>query len=200
MPSLVTPVLPAGTLSGRPQPTLPAGAGLTLRPWAEPDAPAVHTAFRDPTIQQWHSRRTASPDEARELIRGWRAAWAGEVDAHWAVADAATDDVLGRISLRETLLAGGLTQVAYWTLPAARGRGVAPRAVEALTRWAFDEIGFHRIELNHAVSNGSSCRVALKCGFAAEGTARSALLHRDGWHDMHRHARVRSDPAPGAGA
>ena len=33
-------------------------------------------------------------------------------------------------------------------------------------------------------------RVAAKAGFTAEGTLRSALLHADGWHDMHLHARV----------
>jgi RimJ/RimL family protein N-acetyltransferase len=39
--------------------------------------------------------------------------------------------------------------------------------------------------------NAESCQVALKAGFALEGTARSALLHTDGWHDMHVHARLR---------
>jgi RimJ/RimL family protein N-acetyltransferase len=37
-------------------------------------------------------------------------------------------------------------------------------------------------------------RVAAKAGFTAEGTLRSALLHADGWHDMHLHARVQGDP------
>lgn len=39
-------------------------------------------------------------------------------------------------------------------------------------------------------ANAASCRVALKAGFAAEGTRRSAALHADGWHDMHLHARI----------
>jgi hypothetical protein len=36
-------------------------------------------------------------------------------------------------------------------------------------------------------------RVAGKAGFAFEGTKRSAVLHQDGWHDMHLHARVQGD-------
>lgn len=43
----------------------------------------------------------------------------------------------------------------------------------------------------HAVRNEASCRVAIKTGFVLEGTKRSAVLHPDGWHDMHLHARVR---------
>lgn len=31
-------------------------------------------------------------------------------------------------------------------------------------------------------------RVAEKAGFALEGTMLSALIHTDGWHDMHVHA------------
>nr|WP_232839963.1 GNAT family protein [Nocardia aurea] len=87
----------------------------------------------------------------------------------------------------------GQAEVAYWTVPAARGRGVAPRAAATLTDWALNARGFHRIELAHSVRNTQSCRVARKLGFALEGTRRSAGLHADGWHDMHLHARIRGD-------
>lgn len=70
---------------------------------------------------------------------------------------------------------------------------MAPRAVSALTHWAFDEIGFERLELAHSVLNEASCRVAAKTGFALEGTRRHSHLHADGWHDMHLHARLRDD-------
>ena len=45
----------------------------------------------------------------------------------------------------------------------------------------------------HSVANHASCRVATKSGFPLEGTHRRALLHTDGWHDMHLHARLRDD-------
>lgn len=47
----------------------------------------------------------------------------------------------------------------------ARGRGVASRALEALTNWAFDAFeadGLERLELLHQVDNLTSCRVAQK--------------------------------------
>jgi ribosomal-protein-alanine N-acetyltransferase len=46
----------------------------------------------------------------------------------------------------------------------------------------------------HSVANPGSCRVAEKVGFALEGTMWSALLHEDGWHDMHVHVRARIAP------
>ena len=84
-------------------------------------------------------------------------------------------------------------EVAYWTMPTRRGQDVASSAVEALTHWAFDDVGFHRLELTHSVHNLPSCRVAIKTGFDLEGVKRRAGLHLDGWHDMHLHARVNDD-------
>ncbi|MBC9725893.1 GNAT family N-acetyltransferase [Streptomyces sp. TRM68367] len=193
MPDLVSPVLATGTLSRTLQPTIPTGDGLVLRPWRTEDAPAVYRAFQDPVIHQWHIRSADSEDEARGWIAEWRQEWGEERRIQWAVADAATDGLLGRVALRDIALDEGLAEVAYWTVPAARGQGVAARATTALARWALDEVGFHRLELVHAVGNQPSCRVAAKCGFALEGTKRSAALHPDGWHDMHLHARVRGD-------
>lgn len=193
MPYLIEPVLPAGTLSHSPQPDLPTGDGLVLRPWRTEDASAVHAAFQDPLIQQWHVRRADSVEEAAGWIEQWRGVWRGERAAQWAVADADTDRLVGRVGLRDILLGSGTAELAYWTAPEARGRGIAVRATAALTRWALDTIGFHRLELHHSTVNRASCRVAAKAGYALEGTKRSALLHPDGWHDMHLHARVRGD-------
>lgn len=191
MPFLVPPVLTPGCFANTDQPTLPGAGGLLLRPWRPKDATAVVTAFQDPLIQQWHHRRTDSEDEAGDWIAQWQQGWRDETAAHWAVADAESDGVLGRVSLQSLILRGGQAEIAYWVMPSARGAAVAPRAVTAATDWALDEAGFHRVELGHAVANQASCRVARKAGYAQEGIRRSALLHVDGWHDMHLHARTR---------
>ncbi|MER5615573.1 GNAT family N-acetyltransferase [Streptomyces sp. NPDC002215] len=202
MPYLVPPHIPPGRLADSAQPALAADDDLLLRPWRCADAPSVVAAFSDPAIQRWHMRRADSEDEARGWIEQWQEAWHGETAAHWAVvrprgAGDGIGEVLGRISLRSLIPEGGRAECAYWVLPAARGRGVAPRAVSALARWAFDEIGFERLELEHSVLNEASCRVAAKTGFALEGTRRHSQLHPDGWHDMHLHARLRGDDAKG---
>ncbi|MFK0070746.1 GNAT family N-acetyltransferase [Streptomyces sp. NPDC091046] len=193
MPYLTRPVLAAGTLSRTPQPVLPTGDGLVLRPWRPEDAPAVHAVFQDPVMHQWHVRAADSEEEVRGWITEWQRAWEQERGVQWAVAGAADDRLLGRVALREWVLGDGVAEVAYWTAAGARGRGVAARATRTLAHWALDEIGFQRLELLHAVANEASCRVAQKTGFALEGTKRRAVLHQDGWHDMHLHARVRGD-------
>jgi len=193
MPYLTRHVLPAGTLAGTPQPTLPTGDGLILRPWTPGDAPAVYEAFQDAAMHQWHIRAADSEAEVVGWIEEWLREWEEERRAQWAVVNADTGRLMGRVALRDIVLEDGTAEVAYWTVAAARGQGVAARATETLAQWALDEIGFHRLELLHALRNEASCRVAAKTGFALEGTKRSALLHPDGWHDIHLHARVQGD-------
>ncbi|MEU6995933.1 GNAT family N-acetyltransferase [Streptomyces sp. NPDC046465] len=195
MPFKISDIVAAGALARRAQPTLPAPGALVLRPWTAADAPAVYEAFQDPVLQRWHARVADSESEVRGWIEGWIEAWGEERDAYWAIADAGSDEVVGRVALRCMVLGDGQAEIAYWTMPSSRGRGVAPRAVMALSEWAFDEVGLHRLELTHSTANEASCRVALKTGFAAEGTKRSALLHEDGWHDMHLHARIKGEAA-----
>ena len=172
------------------QPVLVAPGGLTLRPWLPSDAATVLTAYADPEIRHWHRRGVTSEDEARELIARWNHGWADETTACWAVLAGERAEVAGRVTIRDIDLEVGQGDVGYWMLPAARGSGIAVRAVQEASRWALGELGLHRLDLGHSVANTASCRVASKAGFRLEATLSSALLHSDGWHDMHLHART----------
>ncbi|TCC00275.1 N-acetyltransferase [Micromonospora zingiberis] len=191
MPLLTPPALPPGTLGHQPQPDIN-GAGLRLRPWQPTDRPAVLAAYADPAIQRWHCR-TMNDDEAHTWLTTWTHRWHAETGAGWAITD--PTGVLGQINLRRLDLADGIAEVSYWVLPAARGHHVATRALTTLTTWCFTT-GLHRLELNHSTANPASCRVAQHAGYPAEGTARREGHHADGWHDTHRHARLRTDPPP----
>jgi RimJ/RimL family protein N-acetyltransferase len=182
-----------GALSGSPQPTISVGGVATLRPWVADDATATVTAFNDPAIRRWHVTRADTIDESLDLIEHWQRGWARETEANWAIVDAESDELLGRLALKGVDLHDATAGVAYWMCPAARGRGLCTRAVIALSDWAFRDAGFHRLELAHSTRNPASCRVALKAGFADEGVRREAALHADGWHDMHAHARLSGD-------
>jgi len=164
-----------------------------MRPWRESDAKTVMAAFECPGIQQWHVRRMDTHAEALDWMAGWATRWDDETDASWAVVDPDDDQPIGQVGLRTVSLFEGSAHLSYWVLPHARGAGVAVRAARALTRWTFDVLGLHRVSLDHSTANVASCRVAAKLGFELEGTLRGAALHADGWHDMHRHARLRTD-------
>jgi RimJ/RimL family protein N-acetyltransferase len=200
VPSLAAPAVPRGSMAARPQPVIRAN-GLVLRPWQRSDRPVVVSAYADPAIRQWHCR-SMSDDEAERWIAHWPGRWRDETGAGWAVLDPGPIEVgqvdvglsvSGQFSLRRIDLAVGLAEVSYWVLPGARRRGVASRALSAVTAWSFGTLGLHRVEVAHSTANAASCRVAERAGFPAEGTKRGEALHADGWHDMHLHARLASD-------
>ncbi|MGW6707284.1 GNAT family N-acetyltransferase [Streptomyces sp. NPDC054956] len=188
-------VVPAGRMSTRPQPVLglPGAEGLHLRPWEPGDAPSLIRAGLEPDIRHWNRTDRLDLAGAEKRIARYGRRWATEKAAAWAVAPAAGGQAVGLIGLADLDLRGGSAEIVYWLLPAGRGVGAMTEAVSAVTRWAFEELGLHRLRITHSVANPASCAVATKAGYPLEGTMRGALLHADGWHDEHLHARLSTD-------
>ncbi|MER7465701.1 GNAT family N-acetyltransferase [Streptomyces sp. NPDC097981] len=191
-------VVPPGRMAAGPQPVLDLPGPLHLRPWTPDDAPALVESCHDPDIRHWNRPAPLSPAEAVDRIARWQERWQAEEAAIWAVAPAAGGLPVGLIGLADLDLAGGSGEFLYWLLPAGRGGGVMVEATTRVSQWAFEELGLHRLRITHSVANPASCHVAVKAGFPLEGTMRGALLHADGWHDEHLHARLRTDPVPPA--
>jgi RimJ/RimL family protein N-acetyltransferase len=73
----------------------------------------------------------------------------------------------------------------------AWGRGYATDAVRLRTRFAFEQLGLHRID-GHTI-NPAMRRVYEKCGYAHEGIARRKMW-RDGlWQDVHLYGILDDD-------
>ncbi|MFF9896669.1 GNAT family N-acetyltransferase [Streptomyces longispororuber] len=150
---------------------------LLLRPWDPSDAPELALICRDDTVLRlWAGtavRDRASAARWIELqLQGWevgdRLAFAVEEQR----AAGARGRLLGHVVLKRGTTPGPSAEVGYWTAARARGRGVAPRALRALTGWAFTTFagdGLTALELLHQVDNTASCRVARKCGYELTG-------------------------------
>jgi RimJ/RimL family protein N-acetyltransferase len=175
---------------------LPAGP-LLLRPWRpDEDVDAVWAALQDADIRLWNGVGSGSPEETAAMLRR-RADWSAGDHASWAVVDAAAGALLGSVSLHSIDPVHAGASIGYWTVPAARGRTVAVRAVDAACRWAFAAVPLERVELCHAVENTASARVAEKAGFTLEGRLRRSFRYGDGLkHDELIWSRLADDPAP----
>jgi RimJ/RimL family protein N-acetyltransferase len=62
-----------------------------------------------------------------------------------------------------------VAEIGYVVDVDARGRGIAPRAVDAVSRWAFARLDVSRLEARTYLDNPASHKVAERAGFAAEG-------------------------------
>jgi RimJ/RimL family protein N-acetyltransferase len=75
---------------------------------------------------------------------------------------------------------------------------VGSAVVAAVARWSLAELRLVRLQLEHAVANVGSCKVASNAGFVLEGILRSASRDSAGVrHDDHVHGRLATDPVPG---
>ncbi|MFJ8444472.1 GNAT family N-acetyltransferase [Kitasatospora griseola] len=176
---------------------------VLLHPWgrktAEPDTVLndLIAAATDPLIALWNPLSTADRSDALAWLEARDGGWDRGDSASFAALAASGGALLGGVTVRWVDRADGLAMIGYWTLPTARGRGVATRATRAVTGWAFATADARRIEIAHAVGNEASCRVAHRCGYLPEGTLRDSHLFGDGaHHDEHLHARLATDPEP----
>ncbi|MFH8800453.1 GNAT family N-acetyltransferase [Streptomyces sp. NPDC017936] len=183
------------------------GHGLCLRPWdpgSATDVDAWRRGHTDPEFLRWNTplRTITDTADAQESLRAKTADMADGKSLTLCVTDAGDGTVLGQIGLNavDRLMSSG--NVGYWVLPEARGRQVATRALLLTTRWTYDELGLHRLELGHALGHEASCRTAERCGFRYEGTLRGAMWEagrKDAFRDVHRHGRLATDPEPAFG-
>jgi ribosomal-protein-alanine N-acetyltransferase len=73
--------------------------------------------------------------------------------------------------------------IGYWIDQRFANRGYTTRAVKLLTKFGFEQLRLHRIEINLRPENEASKQVAIKAGFLLEG-ARNNYLHIAGdWRD-----------------
>ncbi len=78
------------------------------------------------------------------------------------IIDHESDEPVGLINLK--LSPDRTGAIAYSVFPAARGRGIASRAVKLLVSWAFAELSLTCLILEADVANTASIRVAEKAG------------------------------------
>ena len=168
---------------------------LRLRPWSVEDAGAVFAALQDEDVRLWNGFGEVTLEDVGVWLTR-RMNWAAGDHASWAVVDGA-GELLGSVSVHSIDVVQNDAQVGYWTVPAARGRGVAPAVVDTACRWVFATLAVDRVELFHAVENEASGRVAEKAGFRREGRLRRSFRYGDGVkHDEVLWARLAEDDVP----
>ncbi|MCO7220627.1 GNAT family N-acetyltransferase [Klenkia sp. PcliD-1-E] len=154
---------------------------VLLRAHAEADLDAVWEQCQDPEMQRFTTIPVPyARDQAAGFLDRVRAGWADDSTASWAI------EVAGRFAGTVDLRFGeGWASVGYGLHPWARGRGVMTTAVGLALDWAFTERGVAGVRWEALVGNEPSRRVAKKCGFTMEGTARGMSVARgvryDAW-------------------
>ncbi|MEM9294956.1 MAG: GNAT family protein [Planctomycetota bacterium] len=173
-----------------PPPPSPAaielGDGLRLQQFIDDDAEALFAVidgFRGALLpyMRW-ALDVKSPADMRELIGRWTeqtqttgaVSLGVELEGRW----------VGAVFHLRPNAEDRNVEIGYWLTPAARGRGVATRAVRALFDWTFRELDYRRAYLRIAAHNAPSIALAERLGLEREGVMRDLWQIEPGvWWD-----------------
>jgi RimJ/RimL family protein N-acetyltransferase len=166
---------------------------VNLREWRGDDRDGLVHMANDAAIQQW--TRVPSPYTERDAEQWFALTLTTRAAGHqaaFAVTGADDGALLGSIDLRVHPADPAVGELGYMVGAWARRRGVATRAVELLTAWAFETISLERLELLVDPRNGPSVRVAESAGYTHEGVLRAYRPSRNGGRlDLAMYARLR---------
>jgi [ribosomal protein S5]-alanine N-acetyltransferase len=167
-----------------------------------PPEPALHmeNALRwmnDPDVTSRLEHITGVTRRQEEAFFD-RIATQRENELHWAIV---TEDLghVGFIALHQVVWKAR-TALGGIVLGDRRswGRGFATDAVRVRSKFAFEQLGLHRVE-GHTI-NPAMRRVYEKCGYSHEGVARRKVWRDARWHDVDYYAILEDDyfspPAP----
>jgi ribosomal-protein-alanine N-acetyltransferase len=110
------------------------------------------------------------------------------------------DRILGEIMFFKTAGYMSELEIAYRLFrPEDRGKGFTTEALALMTRFLFESKEFNRLRLMIDPANIGSRRVAEKCGYRHEGTARGSVFHHGQIHDMDTFAILRDEALSATG-
>jgi RimJ/RimL family protein N-acetyltransferase len=173
--------------------TIKAAPPISLRPTTEADLEFVVTAERDPAnapfIRQWtlaeHRAALRDPDIAHRVVESTAAgAFPGILPGAgaWRPA-AARPEPVGYVILLG--LASPHLGVEFKRLVVTRkGEGFGRAAVRAVTRWAFETHGAHRLWLEVKPFNERARAIYAGGGFREEGTLRDVIKGAAGYESL----------------
>ena len=161
-----------------------------IRDWVTGDEEALARYANNPRIAGQLRDRFPHPygiEDAQAFIERANAA-----EPRGIFAIATPEEAIGSIGLFPGADVHRFTaEMGYWIAEPYWGRGIVTRAIVAMTRWGFEELGLHRIHADVFSGNDASIRALEKAGYTLEGRSRASVVKRGVVRDQLIYARIR---------
>lgn len=164
-------------------------ARLLLRPIRLSDAAALLPLFADPeTMRYWAFAPVESVGDVQGIIAGNLPPQNAPKSSFAITREGRTVGVVNFYRQQD-----GMAGLGYILDKALWGQGYVSEAIDAALDHGFGTLGLHRIWLEIDPRNHGSIRVAVKCGFAAEGVARESFLLGGAYLDSVYYSMLRAE-------
>jgi ribosomal-protein-alanine N-acetyltransferase len=168
------------------------GKSITLRPVRETDIDQLHAYHVDIDNRgDFFPRGILSQPAFRKQFQE-TGFWSK--DDGMLVMVSPTDEICGHIEFFKTVNYLDEYELSYQVYaPEHRGKGMTTEAINLLVRYLFETKRVNRIRLVIHPDNIASRRLAEKCGFKHESTARGAWYHKGAHRDVEIYAILHDD-------
>jgi len=129
----------------------------------------------------WETFKTVN--DVCNWINEWQTEYKKDETYYWGIYLKSTDEFIGTIYLLTEGSIAEVGSVSYCLGYNWWGNGYMSEVLNAVIDFAFDTVGFNRIEAYHAKSNTQSARVMQKTGMTIEGTLRQRCKTFNGFED-----------------
>jgi len=160
---------------------------LTLRPFAEGDAPFLFEMYSDPQTARYLSYPPFTEmGQAEAMVERILNAQAEERTVDRVIARKSDGAPVGSCTLFSWNKQCARAEIGYWTAPWSRRRGVATRGLTLMSRWALSALELDRLELYAEPANVASHGVATRAGFTRGDLVRGGITLRGRRRDVLR--------------
>lgn len=177
---------------------------LELRPLGLEDVDALWPYVSDPELPKhmtWEAHR--DPSETAQFVSAMEEARERGTSYVWSLRrDGALCGLIGLHGVVRTVLAWrqDRAELGYWCGPPFQGRGLVTEAAREVLRFAFEELGLHKVTVGCLVENAASRRVIEKLGFRLVGEQRDHAFRFGRWWNHLAYELLvdewRREPAP----
>ena len=119
-------------------------------------------------------------EEAEDYVDWWRKMWAEEKAFYFAVHERTSGTFLGSCGLSDLVREHRRAGLGFWIRSSRTGEGFATDAARVVANLGLEDLGLTRIEVEVAVGNTPSRRVAEKLGCRLEGVLHHRLILPEG--------------------
>jgi len=170
---------------------------VTLRPQVDSDADGFFPYVRDPAMTKyvtWAAHEHI--EETREWLKKSAEMIAAGTDVVWTIEhEGAPVGCIGLHTIKWGVRAVrlDLAELGYWIAQPLWGKGLMTEAATLATRWAFETLGLHKVNVMCLDGNIGSQRVIEKVGFRFVGRAEDHIWRDGKWFTQLRYELTSSE-------
>lgn len=168
------------------------GDRVDLRPIEEGDLEFLHGEINNPRVWRAIGRsRPVTREQEREFYE--EVVCDDDTVTLLIVADGTP---VGTVGLNAIEWEPRRAELGYWVAPDHHRQGYGSAAADRLVRYAFDQLGLHKVEARVFAFNEASQRLLESIGFTQEGVHRDAVFVDGAYHDTYWYGLLEEEWRP----